>query len=658
MKPVVLSASKALLFMASFYGWGSLINRWSGNHKPSCWAYQSTLGISILITIGGILNAFNIANSKVLFALFLIGLGITVLYITRFFLTGTRRASGGLSTEPVWNKAANLMYSGLIILVFFFLVMALMPARSFNLHDDFHAYLMWPIRMLQTGSLGGNPFDHLGVSSLGSQSFMQGIFMTFGNMASVNVFDAIICLVLIMGILKELGELIEINPVFTIGAGLLAVFINPHYVNISSLYSGSAMLLGLVYASFLLLKSCKLTTTKDLILATVPCALFYAALLTLKTTYIFVVMSFWGGCFFFSLLLAEKKKYIVLASLSCALITSLLLFPWLSLYWDRYLQKIYYILNDISYVHGTTTSPPVPGDNVATLLSNREMFYGNTYLDYLGIIVMLFFAFVATGWMIWKKRPRQESILLITFLAVFISAIINYYGLQFLFGPARMVVRYSCPILIAAAPVAILLAGWFWSQGKNKLQTEPALKKTALVFAVILIISQLGNILTFQKTFGNRLQKAYTLRTLLSFPLAEDDKFKQYNNYALSQKAKERMLRIQETVPVEETIFAWTSMPFHFDFTRNPIYPINESGLAYNLLVMPFSDGLDQMREYFHEFGIRYIIWEYNFYGMKKPEKMGSLQNNLIDVLKGLISKSEVLFNDGMIIVFDIGQGK
>ena len=43
---------------------------------------------------------------------------------------------------------------------------------------------------------------------------------------------------------------------------------------------------------------------------------------------------------------------------------------------------------------------------------------------------------------------------------------------------------------------------------------------------------------------------------------------------------------------------------------------------------------------------------------MKKPEQMGSLQNNLIEILKELKSRSEVLFNDGVIVVFDIGQGE
>jgi len=109
-------------------------------------------------------------------------------------------------------------------------------------------------------------------------------------------------------------------------------------------------------------------------------------------------------------------------------------------------------------------------------------------------------------------------------------------------------------------------------------------------------------------------------------------------------------------VPVNRTIFTWTAVPFLFDYGRNRIYPINESGLVYNLQVMPFAKGIESMREYFLQYGIHYIIWEYKGYGMKKPDKMGSLQNNLISTLQGLVPESEVLYNDGNIILFKIDK--
>jgi hypothetical protein len=532
-----------------------------------------------------------------------------------------------------------------------------MPARTFNLHDDFHIYLMWPLRMLQTGSLGGNPFDHIGVSSLGGQSFMQGMFLSFGEIADINAFDAILCLILLLGLLKELGELIGVSPVFAFAAGLLAIFINPHYANISSLYSASLMLLGLVYTTVLLHKSYESPTSTGPILSAVPCALFYAALLTLKTTFVFVVPFFWGAGFVGALLLANNRKQVLVSYLSCAALTTLLLVPWISLYWDRYLQKFYSILNEMGYSEGAISSIEMTSNFLSTLLSTNEMFFGNTFRDYLSIIVLLFIASVATGWIVWKNKSRHDSILLVPFLAAFLGAIMTFV-LQFNFGPPRLMVRYACPILIGAAPATSLIAGWLWSQKKNKLQVDSTFKKATLFVGLLLIGLQLGLLGIFRETFVDRVKRAYYHNTLLSFPLAKKDIYKQYNDYVLSEGARKWTLNIQKIVPAGETIFAWASRPLHFDFTRNPIYTINESGLEYNLLVMPLADGVDRMAEYFRQFGIRYIIWDYNNYGMKKPNEMGNLQNNLIEILQGLVLKGKVLLNGEGIIVFDIGHDK
>jgi hypothetical protein len=653
---VVLSASEALLFMASLYGWGSIANQWLRGGKPSCWAYPSALGIAVLVYLGGLVNAAGIAKPMVLRGLLLLGLGMALFFVFRSFssLHKGRSETGKQAEKSLWNTLSNLTCLALILAVFIFLVMVLMPVRTFNFHDDYHMYLLWPLRMLLTGTLGGNPFDHLGVSSLGGQSFMQGMFLAFGKIVDINAFDAIICLVLVLGLVKELGDLIGVRPVFVIAAGLLAVVINPHYANITALYSGSLMLLGLAYAAVLLVRSYRAPASSGLILSVVPCALFCTALLCLKTTFVFFVLSFGVVSFLGSLLLIKERKQVLLAHLFLGVVTTILLLPWISLYWNRYLREIYYLLNDISYARGTTAAPG-PNEGVLTsLFSNQGLFYGNTYRDYLGIVGMLLLALIATAWIARKNKDRRKAYLTVPLLAVFMGAIICY-GLQFNFGPPRLVVRYSLPILIGAAPAAVLLAGWLWTQGTSGRQPDFALKKGALFFAVLLLASQLGLLWTFRTSFRERIQRAYSHRTLLSFPFAETAEYKLYNDYVLSAKARARVLEIQDMIPAGATIFAWVSMPLYFDFTRNPIYTINESAVDYNLLVMPLDRGAEQMREFLHQFGIRYIIWDYNGYGMKKPAHMGSLQNKLVWILRQLIASSRVLYNNGVIAVFDIG---
>ena len=56
----------------------------------------------------------------------------------------------------------------------------LVPTGVFNLSDDFRTVLDRAVRMSQSGSVGGNPFDFLGLDGFGSQSCLPGFFVA-GN---------------------------------------------------------------------------------------------------------------------------------------------------------------------------------------------------------------------------------------------------------------------------------------------------------------------------------------------------------------------------------------------------------------------------------------------------------------------------------------------
>jgi hypothetical protein len=125
----------------------------------------------------------------------------------------------------------------------------------------------------------------------------------------------------------------------------------------------------------------------------------------------------------------------------------------------------------------------------------------------------------------------------------------------------------------------------------------------------------------------------------------------------LSGEAHKKMASIQDVVPARESILAWVSMSMDLDFRRNEIYPTYEYGISNSLLVMPLAKGADAMRRYFRQRGIRYFMWEYNGYGMKSQARYGGFQRKFIKVLTDFLSGSRILYNDGGIIVFDIGQG-
>jgi len=118
------------------------------------------------------------------------------------------------------------------------------------------------------------------------------------------------------------------------------------------------------------------------------------------------------------------------------------------------------------------------------------------------------------------------------------------------------------------------------------------------------------------------------------------------------------MSGIQDLVPAGGSILAWVSMPMYLDYSRNTIYPTYEYGISNRLLVMPVTEGVEGMRHFFRQLGIRYFIWEYKGYAVKSEAKLGGIQRRFIKSLTELLPVSKVLYNDGNTVVFDIGPGK
>jgi hypothetical protein len=667
MAEILLSICQVLLFGASMYGWGRLTGGWCYRGRRLGWAFTAALGIAAAIAMGGMLNAVHLARSPILAAMLIAGLGLTVFFIYTAGRLESPRASAvfpspslpASATAVGLQRAGTFLFYGLLLAVLVFLVSALMPARNFNFHDDFHIYLMWPVRMLQTGSLGGNPFDHIGLSNLGGQSFMQGIFLTFGSIADINVFDAVLCLILFLGLLKELGERLELHIVFILAACIVALFINPQYVNISSLYSASLMLLGLTYATLLLSEALDSSDASGIIRAAAPCSFFAAALLSLKTTFIFTAPLFWAASLVGLLLLRGEKRQVLLAHAAGAIGAVVLLLPWLIIHLDRYIRKIHYILDGIGYPKGKEFSGSLltKGDVLKDIFSQKELFWGNTYRDYLTIVVMLCLVLAAASLVAWRGKDRRDTGRLIPMLAALLSVLLTYplYYTKTWFMADR-IVRYSCPLLIAAAPVAILLAGWLWTEGNRGRQRKSENYKLLLVPGVLLLILQTAIVGIYRETFMERLKRANDYGTLLSFAAAQAPRNIEYNQYALSDAARGKMSSLQDLTPKGESILALVSMPMYLDYGRNTIYPTHEYGLSNQLLIMPFTEGPAGMRRFFRRLGIRYFIWEYAGYGMKPQALYGGIQRKFIQTLTELLPASRTLYNDGGTVVFDIGQ--
>src|SRR5687768_7930418 len=155
-------------------------------------AFEVALGIAVLGAFGGLLNLLHLAKPASLYTLSAIGLALSLVFIrqqTKGVNWGTLRTK--LSNPGQNSGLLGYLPHAVLCLVAAFFCINLVPTAALNHADDMHTYLVRPIRMLATGSLGGNPFDMLGLDSLGAQSFFQSFLLLASPLSWANGFDAV-----------------------------------------------------------------------------------------------------------------------------------------------------------------------------------------------------------------------------------------------------------------------------------------------------------------------------------------------------------------------------------------------------------------------------------------------------------------------------------
>lgn len=541
-----------------------------------------------------------------------------------------------------------------------------MPASAFNFHDDFHTYMPRPVRMLETGSLGGNPFDALGVDSLGAQAFMQSFFLKYLSISYINAFDLISCFVLCLLLLREIWLKQKIHWIFLLASLVMFVVINPMYVNISSLYSGSLMVLGTVYSFLVFSDSMRNADYKRMFAGVLFVSIFLSSLVSLKLTFVFFAATYFAVYFGLSLFLCENKSKMFLTIGLAILVMAFLISPWVLVSLPNYLSTLHLALNGQAL--------PITGDrkgifllNVVTVFSLNESFWGGYYSAYSLIALLLGVAGSVLLIQIVKSHDRMQQPRLITVSAACIAAVTSYFVNLSLFDPDTAI-RYSIPILIPVASVTLLMASQAGLSPRspplrNSMRPGNFSAGSIAIFSAAVLIGGL-----FSHQLVNRIKLAYQQRTQISFPIHEQHI--RYNEAALGKPAADWVYTRQHIIEAGRTIFAMISIPIHFDYARNPIFIYSESGILNPWFAIPLNDHPEASRKYLSDSGIQYIMYEYRGVGMKQDRELqgyldspywmfrdiGGRSIKFRSILRYLSENSLLIYRDDNVVIFDISQ--
>lgn len=665
MKYLSITAFALLLFAC--YGWGYALVRWTTIRDKDGFAFLSAVGVAFLVFLGGVLNLVRLAYPAALSILFLSGLIFFVIHCSenaKMWLA-TWRTGNLFSPKKLKSMAGHFLPTGILITAAGFYALTLLPvATFFNYGDDSQTYIPRAVRMLQVGTIAGNPFDYLGID-LGAHAFLHGFVLLGFPIEYLSGLDAVFSFFLTGLLLIAIGKKFNLPWIYTAFALLGFIFINPQSVNISALYTGSAIILGILFASCHLFEQMEKSDTDAIpIIAAGILGLLLASAIAIKTSlasYVFAYFTF----FFAGLVLVSKDKRKILKICSLVMLgTFVTLLPWLALHTTNYTLRIHAALHPSTVAGGNEV--PLIKSHIATLFSTDNLNQGGSYLSYGIIILMLFVVGSYALFNTFGNRvvPSQRGYFLVG-AASCAAGIVSYFFNGFVVAPA-VAVRYSCPVLLASLPFAWLVASMAVS---NTLHPAKLLNLSGMKMALVLSMPMLIAIL-FWNNFISRIERAYFQHVTLPHPVSNADI--EHNSYTISPAARKIIRGIQYKAQPAQKIFAWIGMPGHLDFSRNEIYSFREMCLLDPGVDLPLNGNVNDMVQYLKGQGIRYIMWEYGNESMEHVNRyrtwllspfdtyriMGERALYLRRMLTLIMNGGSFLYNADGMVLFDLQQIK
>jgi hypothetical protein len=663
---VTIITLSAVVYALSLFGWGRLLE----NFFQISWPFSLTisLGMAGWIFLGGILNLLGLAYPLALDSIILFGLAYSALTFLRSWRL------------QVFSNYRNLYFSKdyllrflpaaiVILTVFIFVAYSISSPKAFNFHDDLEKYLSHPIRMLATGSLGGSAFNALGSETFGGQAFLHGFAVAHWPLGYVNTIDSVFAFVLCLMMLMSVALRTRLPFWFILLVVTVPIFINPQYVNISSIYTAVVLILLLFLGLWVQVKE------QNDAFTTWPCAawlgLVYAALVALKTVYLLFVVVHFTILLVGLICLSYSWKDVLLWTTKVTACVIVFISPWVLLYYSNWIAFLANIIAPHTYALDSGYYRYT--QKAINLLSLDPLFYdfSSTFAHY--TLTMILVALCSIFLFVYKlPNELKYKMQTLTEFAACVTAPILYFASIVIIAPRLLGpdegLRYVCPVIIAAVPAALIIASTRVSaaiQGnniKNQLQKYPV---------VIFVIFAMGVIGCFSSSLAERAKQAIHYGSLLSFQKrARNPEYIAYNRYAFSSDAKKEVQTAQQMVPEGALLIAWTPLAFHLDYNRNRIVDIDPAGLANPWLDFPFGKDLSDGVKYFIDSGAYYILWHYRSYAVRpvgnlreeaaspypRAHTIGVRTHQLVEMLYDMTQDSQILGNNGSIVIMELSD--
>jgi len=641
MFPLLQNLAWGLLVFQSFAATGRHIARALGSPQRCEVALPAGWGLAAMALLGGWLNLLGVARPLLLIVLVLTVVALDLLRDWRAALgIGAARLTS-VQDAPAAPRARweSLWIVPLIVLVGLKYLTSL--AVEFNEPDDQPAYLVQAARMLQTGSIGIDPFSARQLLSLNGQTFLVALLCSVVPLSHVFLLDPGICWIILAALTwsivrRDLGG----SPQEACLLTAMVLMADVPFINVTGYLASSVLFLTLIRTAYLTSGGGGARDAKSLLLL----GLTTAGLCALKTTCVYYTGAFlavWCGL----RLLQTAGPVPVREACLIGLISSALLLPWM---WQQYLSggtPLYPFLGRGHHVSG-------PGLGIFSDTLSIKAKSGLYYLSHAPTVAAVVALILLAAHPFWDDPYRWRVLLASNFAATIGSLAFAFYTVSNSVG--RLTQGFVYAALIPAG-----LHGFFSSRTSRA--------RIGLPLCLALFVGGM---------WANLHSKLASVQKVI----------RAGRPASLHHDGEEKRIReAQSSIPRGRTVLVALQNAFLLDFSRNPILNLDQLGMTSPPPGLPITTdpaGLrdflsqrtnrlpppaptDEVLRYFRHAGIEYLMFQrgentawYNKPLIAKKPYWSRLVNTFAALVlresMGLMRRCKTIYDDGDLIVLDL----
>jgi len=642
----LISFSYGICLLLSLTGWGKVLNHILFPNRRTDWGQRAAWGLAFSVIIGGILNAtWTISQTTILIFL---GLGLVYCLVDLVnhrqsiasnlwqLFQECRKDKIFLAAVAVVSLLILIQYSGWLYtgrLNF----AGMVYADGFNTSDDYHAYLVFPHKMLQLGSMGPDPFSERRIVSLGGQSFLHTLILSGLSDTNLNALDPALPLIitagLILGFFRQ-NKASTKRIIFTI---LFLVAIAVPKANTTSILVPVALFVSL----FRTLDSKEIDRNHWAANACIV-ALISAAICALKSSLIpacALIFAVSYICYFIS---AEAKQKVVLELVLATVLVGIFLLPWMISMYQSSGTLLYPLLGKGYHASAYGITFKSSSGLLGTAKSALTAFRG----IYIFILILLGCLSLSVRPLKFGNLPEEYSFSSRqAVVSMTIAALLATVAVGVLTENADPF-RYSFSHLFPAILILIMVA----------MTDTGALNKNGAANFFIAAVFCAGMAISYDWDIAKKTYSAYLKN--IQFGLT--------NPSLVTAKQKSQYAALQQSIPQGETVLTRLDAPFILDFKRNQIFLADWPGGASLPPGMPAFKGPEALANYLDSKSIRYLA--YSSWSLNHPADVDTsgpglsswfrlqsqLSHDFRDNVQQLAKTRKRIYEDGENFVLDL----